>query len=65
MKKLLALALTLVMAVTVFTACGSSDKKDEKATQAKKQVETVKTDGMKTLEKGTLTLFLALQRDLD
>ena len=56
MKKLLALALTLVMAATLFTACGSSDKKDEAASQAKKQVETVKTDGMKTLEKGVLNV---------
>ena len=55
MKKLLALALTLVMAATLFTACGS-DKKEEKASQAKKQIETVKTDGVKLLKKGTLSV---------
>ena len=57
MKKLLALALTLVMAVTVFTACGSSDKKEETASQAKKQIATVvNPDSLKTLEKGKLNV---------
>ena len=55
MKKLLALALTLVMALTVFTACGSS-KKEDATTAKKEEVATVKTDGMKTIEKGTLNV---------
>ena len=60
MKKLLALALTLVMALTVFTACGSK-KDDSKATKAvKEQVETVDTTGVKTLKDGVLKVGIEI-----
>lgn len=52
--------MTLVMAVTIFTACGS-DKKDEKASQAKKQIATVvNPDTIKTLNKGKLNVGIEI-----
>ena len=58
MKKLLALVLTLVMAATIFTACGSS--KDEATTAKKEEVATVDTTGVKTLEKGKLNVGIEI-----
>ena len=58
MKKLLALVLTLVMAATVFTACGSS--KEEATTAKKEEVATVDTTGVKTLEKGKLNVGIEI-----
>lgn len=58
MKKLLALVLTLVMAATVFTACGSS--KEEATTAKKEEIATVDTTGVKTLEKGKLNVGIEI-----
>ena len=58
MKKLFALAMTLVMAVTLFTACGSS--KDEATTAKKEEVATVDTTGVKTLQKGKLNVGIEI-----
>ena len=58
MKKLLALVLTLVMAATIFTACGSS--KEEATTAKKEEVATVDTTGVKTLEKGKLNVGIEI-----
>ena len=54
MKKLLALVLSLVMVCCVFTACG--DKKDDTTATTKKEIETVDTTGVKTVEKGKLSV---------
>lgn len=54
MKKLLALALAMVMVCSVLTACGKSE--DSKTATKKVEVATVDTTGVKTVEKGKLSV---------